>query len=127
MRLAQEAVDVREVMRRRPHEVDVERLVGKREMRRISEDPVRVDDVALGRDPARLVEHLAGEVQANYTAHKGREREGRVAGAGGDVEGEVTGFRLREVEHLLQPRRRRVEGRSRIPAGDIAKAVANVR
>src|SRR5205814_9425598 len=97
-----------------------------REVCRISEDPVRVDDVRLGRDPARLVEHLASEVEANYTAHIRREREGCVPGSGGNVEGEVTGFRLREVEHLLQPRRRRVEGRLRIPARDVAKAVANV-
>jgi len=64
--LGQEAIDVVEVMRRRSNDVDVERLVLKRQVLRVADHPVGVVDVSLGRKPLGLVQHLARQVETDH-------------------------------------------------------------
>ena len=101
-RLRHEGFDVGEVVRRGSDGVQVEGVVLERKVESVADHPVGVRDSSLGRYPARLFEHLAREVEADDSPHVRGEREGRVAGARGDVEDEVARPGPGEVEDLLQ-------------------------
>src|SRR6267378_959240 len=113
-----------EVVRRGPHHVDVERLVGKGQRGGVPDDPVGVLYLSLAGKPLRHVEHLASEVEAYDATDERRQRESRVAGASGDVQGEVAWERPDKVDDLLQALGARMERRSRVVGGDWPEASA---
>src|SRR6202049_3473939 len=71
-RLAQKSIEVHKMMRSSPDCEEVEALVGEGNSTGVAHHPFGVGHASFGGDSARLVEHLASEVQPDHPAHKRR-------------------------------------------------------